>query len=111
MIFATALGLVLLFVVPGEALWRDWHGAAPRSQARRFGATITKALTLLIALIAVARTEHLTSADLGIGTQLGRGGYIGLAIAAFVVVGLALATLFAKLNAVKITSRRSSRTL
>lgn len=108
MIFATALGLALVFVVPAEALWRDWYSAAPRSQARRFGATIAKALTLLVALAAVAKIENLTAADLGIGTQLGRGGYVGLAIAAFVIAGLAMATLFAKPKQEKISRHRAA---
>ncbi len=107
MIFATALGLVLLLVMPAKALWRDWRGAAPRGQARRFGATIAKAITLLVALTAVACTDNLTSADLGIGTQLSRGGYVGLVIAVFVFAGFAMATLFAKPKPEQISRRRA----
>lgn len=102
MIVAAALGFVLLLVMPGEALWRDWSKRPARSQERRYRATIARALALLFALLMVARIEGINGAELGIGTQLGIGGFIGLAIALVVVGGLTAATLLARPDPAKV---------
>ncbi|WP_157081320.1 hypothetical protein, partial [Novosphingobium naphthalenivorans] len=96
------LGFILLFLVPAEALWRSLSRKSARPRPTRYRLTIAKALILLLGLLVVARTEHITAAALGIGTHLGPGGYIGLAISLCLVGGL---TLSARLAKPKITKR------
>ncbi|HET6536339.1 MAG TPA: CPBP family intramembrane glutamic endopeptidase [Sphingomicrobium sp.] len=105
MIAAAALGFVLLFAVPAAALWRSWSKRPSRSQASRYRATITRAFALLLALLVVSRLERISPAELGIGTHLGVGGWIGLAIAIAVVGGLTIAMLMTKADPKKVYSR------
>ena len=99
---AAALAFVLLLVMPGEALWRDWSKRRGHSLAHRYSATIARALALLVALVIVAKIEGITAAELGIGIRLGIGGFVGLAIALLVVSGLTAATLLAKTDPAKV---------
>jgi len=111
MIAAAVLGLVLLILVPAEALWRDWSSSPPRSQMRRYGTTIAKALALLLGLLWVAQTNGITANQLGLGTKLSTGGWIGLAIALMVACGLAVAAVRAKPDPKKLERHRTSALL
>jgi len=96
MIAAAALGFVLLFALPLEALIRSRSTKPPRSQVQRFRITIAKAGMLLFALLFVALENGISADDLGIGYRLGSGGWVGLAIAVSVVLGLTTAVAFSK---------------
>ncbi|SFG28019.1 CAAX protease self-immunity [Novosphingobium sp. CF614] len=90
------LGLILLFLVPGEALWRTLRKKPVRPRTTRYRLTIARALALLLGLVVVSHAEHVTAAALGIGTHLESGGYIGLVISLCLVGGLTLSTMLAK---------------
>lgn len=102
MAMSTALALVLLVLVPAEALWRSWGDHPTLSQLQSYRLTIIKLLALLMALLGVVHTEGLGASDLGLGMQLGIGGSVGLGLSLIVVIGLWSAWLStAKLQKIK----------
>jgi membrane protease YdiL (CAAX protease family) len=107
-IAAAALAFVLLLAVPIEALFRSRSKRPPRAQATRFRITIAKAYLLLLALLVVAWENGISAAELGIGFRLGTGGWVGLALAGFVVTGLTTAALLAKTDRAKFRNRQTN---
>lgn len=97
--FSTILGLILLVLVPAEAVWRSWEGRPARSRLARYRTTIVKAASLLGFLLLVAHTSGVSASDLGLGLDLQTPGLVGLGIATIVCSGLVISTLLAKASA------------
>ncbi len=96
MIGAALLGLILVVLLPARAL-RPSRGDRPRrSRSVRFAETISEIAVLLIALAALAYTNGVTQAQLGLAWPPPRAGQVGLALGLFIIVGLAVAVLVAK---------------
>ena len=93
---STILGLILLIVIPVEAIWRMRRDQPPKSRLARYQTTILRAVILLGLLMVVAYTEHVSASELGLGLKLGAAGLIGLGIAAVVCLGLGISTMMAK---------------
>lgn len=93
---STILGLILLVLVPAEAVWRSRERRPPRPKLARYRTTIVKAASLLGFLLLTAYTSGMSASDLGLGFDLQTPGLIGFAISTVVCSGLIISTLLAK---------------
>ena len=96
MVLTAVLGLLLLILLPAEAVWRSRQKRPARARLARYRATIVKATVLLSLLWLVAFTTAVSASDLGLGSNLQTPGIVGLIIATVVSSGLIVSALLAK---------------
>ena len=94
MIGAWVLGLLLVVALPWRALRNSSRGKPARSRTRRYIETTGEIAALLLGLALVAFLYGAGAADLGLAWPPLRSGQVGLLIAALLIAGLVLATLF-----------------
>jgi membrane protease YdiL (CAAX protease family) len=93
MIAAAILGLLLLIVLPMRALLPKPPRSRQRTLPERYARTSVEIAALLAALVLVALLTGMTARDLGLGWPPPRAGQIGLALAALILGGVAVAVL------------------